>query len=200
MTAPRRPAPSQRRLQRPPDLTGPRLSRFREVFLRHGLPVLAVGALLLLGPEQRMLLWSHLQPALRDPLAYGFAAACVLAGCCALSGWLDRGVDVSRLGWIVYLLALSIWEEWVFRLATPHWLESIHGSREAAILATNLVFGALHWFTLRWRLRWCVLAFLGGMAFSQQMATGDFTRVVLTHWALTFLNTPRPPGGRRRVG
>lgn len=193
---PNRPAPSQRRLQRPPDFTGPRLTRFREVFARHGLPVLAVGALLLISGEQRALLWGHLQPALRDPLAYGLAATGILAGCCAVSVWLDRRLDAERLGWIVYLLALSLWEEWVFRLAAPLWLEGFHGDRALAILGANLVFAALHWFTLRWRVRWCVLAFLGGMAFSQQLASGDLTRVVLTHWALTFLNTPRPPGRR----
>lgn len=200
MSTPHRPAPSQRRLQRAPDLTGPRLTRFREVFLRHGLPVLAVAALLLIPETQRALLWVHLGDAARDPLAYAVAAAVILAGCCSVCWWLDRDLDGARLGWIVYLFALSAWEEWVFRLALPHWLEGLHGSREAAILMANLAFGALHWFTLRWRLRWCVLAFLGGMAFSQQLTQGDLARVVLTHWALTFLNTPRPPGGHGDAG
>ena len=196
--ADRRPAPSQRRLQRLPDATGPRLTRFREVFLRHGMPVLVIGALLLGSGELRALLWSYLQPALHAPLAYALTATAVLAACCAVSGWLDRGLDAERLGWILYLLALSLWEEWVFRLAAPFWLEGLYGNRELAILMANLAFGALHWFTLRWRLRWCVLAFFGGMAFSQQMASGDLVRVVLTHWALTYLNTPRPPGRRAR--
>ena len=192
-----RPAPSQRRLQRPADFTGARLTRFREVFLRHGLPVLALGALLLTSPAQRALLAEHLLPAVRAPLVYACAAALIFTACCALAVWLDRRLDAARLGWVVYLLALSAWEEWVFRLALPQWLESFQGEAGAAVLTANAAFAALHWFTLRWRLRWCLLAFAGGMAFSAQLEGGDLARVILTHWVLTDLTTPRPPGGRR---
>ncbi|MEC7291130.1 MAG: hypothetical protein VXW22_13655, partial [Pseudomonadota bacterium] len=43
--------PRKRRLQRDRDFTGERLSSFREVFLRHGLPGLGLGVSVLLIPD-----------------------------------------------------------------------------------------------------------------------------------------------------
>ena len=194
MTTPA-PSPSQRRLQRPPDATGGRLTRFREVFLRHGLPVLVVALACLALPESRVLLEESL--AFR-PERHLPGAAIVLGLCMALTVRLEGRLPLDHLGWIVYLLCLSAWEEWVFRLLLPEGLALAGAERTTAIVIANLLFGALHWFTLRWRLRWCVMAFVGGMAFSYQLERQGLTAVVLTHWFATFLNTPRPPGRTRR--
>jgi hypothetical protein len=189
------PSPSQRRLQRLPDATGARLTRFSEVFVRHGLPVLLVGLLCLFSPGLLELLWTNLGLV---PERHLRGALLVLAVCLVATWRLEGRLPPEHVGWILYLLCLSTWEEWVFRLVLPHALEGLYGEELIAVLLANLLFGALHWFTLRWRLRWCVMAFLGGMAFSAQLERQGLATVVLTHWLATFLNTPRPPGRTRR--
>jgi hypothetical protein len=73
------------------------------------------------------------------------------------------------------------------------------------VVASNALFGFMHYFTLRWKWYWCVGAFLGGMALSRHLAQHqDLALIVAFHWIATFLNTPRPPGrrppGRRTPG
>lgn len=107
---------------------------------------------------------------------------------------------MRAVGWIVYTLAVSIWEEWVFRLAVPYFAQAQQFDLFAAILLTNLAFGALHYFTLRWKWQWSVGAFVGGMLFSRMLhARSDFALVIAAHWISTFLSTPRPPGVSRRA-
>ena len=185
---------TQRRLQRAPDFTGPRLSRFRDVFLRHGLPVLLVALIVLAVPEMRALFGTYLEPTLSAPMRHALLGVGAFALILTLS--VRVGLDRMQLAWALYLGALSIWEEWVFRLVLPFALTDFVDARWQAVLLANALFGALHYFTLRWRLRWCVFAFLGGVGLSWQLRQGDFTVVALTHWVATFINTPRPPSPR----
>ena len=109
---------------------------------------------------------------------------------------IDRAIDARAVAWILYALAISIWEEWVFRLAVPYFAQAQGVNLFAAIVLSNLAFGVLHYFTLRWKWQWCLGAFVGGMLFSRMLHThGDLALVIAVHWISTFLNTPRPPGG-----
>lgn len=94
--------------------------------------------------------------------------------------------------WVLYLLFISIVEEIAFRLAIPLFLSSSLGWLIANIVS-NLIFAGLHYVTLRWKLRNCIVTFLGGMGLSQMMTNGDLTLVIMVHWVGTFLNTPFPP-------
>ena len=68
-----------------------------------------------------------------------------------------------------------------------------------SIVTSSVLFGALHYFTLRWRLTACVMTMLGGLGFSRLLdVSGDLALVILVHWIVTFLNTPRPPVGESR--
>lgn len=188
-------APSQRRLQRPPDFTGARLNRFSQVFLRHGLPVALVGGLFLLLPELRTLLEDSLAAGLTAPVRYLLAGLGIFAALLVYSVYLDRRLDPRTIGWMLYLLALSAWEEWVFRLAIPYYGEAQGADLQVLVVGSNLAFGALHFFTLRWKWPWCLAAFLGGMALSRQMNLHfDLALVIGIHWIATYVNTPRLPG------
>ena len=191
------PEPRQRRLQRAPDFTGARLDRFSQVFLRHGLPGALLGVVCLTVPDMRALLQPALVPLLAEPARYLSAGLLTFAALSAWSWRLEGRVDAAAIGWIVYLLALSAWEEWVFRAALPYFAESHGASLRSAVLVTNAAFGALHYFTLRWKWHWCVGAFLGGLGLSRLLHHDfDLALVVGVHWMATFLNTPRPPGRR----
>jgi len=108
---------------------------------------------------------------------------------------IDRCWSLSRPGWVLYLGALSFWEEWLFRLAIPTILESSGASAWQAATFSALVFAGAHYFTLRWRLRWCIAVFLGGLLLSRQMQLhNDLLLVAALHWIGTLANTPRPPG------
>lgn len=187
----------QGRLQRPPDFTGSRLVLFRQIFLRHGLPAALLGALLLiLSGDMRMLGWESIAAGLASPVRYAGAALAIFVGLTVYSYVRFRYLKPRQLGWILYLGALSLWEEWLFRVAGPQILTEVGLSLAGAIIVSNLFFAVMHYFTLRWRLHWCIGAFLGGMAFSfnfQQQ--GDLLLIAGIHWLATFLNTPRPPAG-----
>ncbi len=195
------PVPSQRRLQRPPDFTGPRLKRFRQVLLRHGLPGLLLGALCLLVPEMRALLGDALADFLAAPLRYLVVALLIAALLMAYAWYLDGRPDLGAVAWMLYLLGVSLWEEWVFRLAVPYYFGAAQDlDLRLVVLLSNLSFGALHYFTLRWKWQWCVAAFLGGMALSRQLELhGDLALVVGLHWLATYFNTPRAPGRKMRT-
>ena len=190
--------PSQRRLQRRPDFTGAQLTRFRQVFLRHGLPGLLIALAVLLLPGMTTRLWEGLAALRADPERYGLIALGVFIAAVCYACVLDRKFSPATFGWIGYLLVLSLWEEWLFRLALPGLLMELSVPDRAALLVSNLAFGVMHYFTLRWRATWCVGAFLGGMGLSNLMQLGDLAMVVLVHWAVTYINTPRPPRGNNR--
>ena len=187
--------PSQRRLQRPPDFTGPRLVRFRQVALRHGLPGAVLGAVCLGVPDMRALLATGLDGVIIDPGRYLYGAAYIFGALIAYVVLLDRRLDAAAIGWMGYLLAVSAWEEWVFRLAVPYFAEARGFELHEVVIASNLAFGLMHYFTLRWRWQWCVAACLGGLALSRMMNEHfDLALVIAAHWIGTFVNTPRPPG------
>ena len=191
-------AEAQHRLQRPPDFTGARLERFGQVFLRHGLPVAGIAVLLLLVPQMRALLDAALEGLVARPVRYvgiGVGIALALAGYVWFS---QRRLDRQSFAWLFYLLALSIWEEWVFRLAIPYFGQSLGVDLLVLVLVSNAAFGLLHYFTLRWKWHWCVAAFLGGLLLSRQFHVQfDLAQIIALHWIGTFLNTPRPPGRSR---
>jgi len=98
--------------------------------------------------------------------------------------------------WLSYLLFISIAEEITFRLVLPNLLAA-EISFMAAVVASNLLFAVIHYFTLRWRAINCVVTFFGGMGLSHLMGQGDLVIVILAHWLGTFLNTPAPPSQRK---
>ena len=193
--------PSQRRLQRPPDWTGGRLVTFRAVFARHGLPGALAGLSFLLFPGTRKLLMESLRDFTEQPALYLGAAIALLVVLSAYAALIDRGWRPLQFGWIVYLGALSFWEEWVFRVAIPYAASGGAVDLLWAVLVSNLIFGAMHYFTLRWHWYWCVGAFLGGLFLSRQMTLHfDLALLAGFHWAGTFFNTPRSPGRGQRAG
>ena len=128
------------------------------------------------------------------PLLYTLAFASILLGLVIYSRIRHGVMNTQQLRWILYLGALSAWEEWVFRLALPYWLQGVSLNLTAAVILSNLIFAAAHYFTLRWKWQWCLGAFLGGLALSRQMhVQGDLLLLIGIHWVGTFLNTPRPP-------
>ena len=186
---------SRHRLQRAPDFTGSYLTRLRQVWLRHGLPGALLGLLCLAHPEMRLMLEASLDALLSDPVKY-LGGALLILGVLISYVWLvDHALDARAVGWVLYALAISVWEEWVFRLAVPYFAQAQGANLLVAVVLSNLAFGVLHYFTLRWKWQWCVGAFVGGMLFSRMLHThSDLALVIAVHWISTFLNTPRPPG------
>ncbi|MBU4318789.1 MAG: CPBP family intramembrane metalloprotease [Proteobacteria bacterium] len=187
------PRKDQGRLQRKPDLPGKGITRFREVLLRHGLFVLMLALVCFGLPQRRAWLEWGLERFFAYPLAYFLAALCLLSFFILMTKVYDRILNTRQFLWIVYLLGVSICEEWVFRLAVPGLTAGFIGLFPAVLLC-NLVFAAMHYFTLRWKIRWCAGAFLGAMGLSRLMGHGDLLLVIGVHWLATFLNTPVPVG------
>ena len=191
--------PGQRRLQRPPDFTGRQLNHFNQVALRHGLPGLLLGCLLLITSAE--VLSGQLSRFLAAPAPYVLGAVAILLFTLFWSWYLDRAVSIAQSGWVLYLLFVSIWEEWAFRVAVPIVLEGTGLDPRVAIIGSNVLFGAMHYFTLRWKATWCFLAFLGGMGLSiRYIENGNLFFLIGIHWIATFLNTPRYPGKRAASG
>ncbi|MEM9571719.1 MAG: CPBP family intramembrane glutamic endopeptidase [Pseudomonadota bacterium] len=186
--------PRKRRLQRDKDFTGDRLSSFREVFMRHGLLGLVLALCFLAVPSLQIAFVESLSAPAERPLRYVVGALIILAALSAYTWRISQNWGAAQFGWIVYLGALSVWEEWVFRLAIPQVLEGVGASVWLAVVLSAILFGALHYFTLRWKWQWCVSAALGGLYFSYQMELhGNLLLVAGIHWVATSLNTPRPP-------
>ena len=189
--------PSQRRLQRPADFTGPRLERFRDVLLRHGVPGALLALTALAIPDTRDLLASGLAPLAARPLCYATGTLLLFAALAGYRWLLDRRIDTASAAWILYLLGVSIAEECVFRVAIPYTAAEGVGLR-GAVIASNAAFALLHYFSLRWKWRWCIAAFFAGMALSRLYhAHADLALIVAAHWIGTFINTPREPRGPR---
>ena len=189
----------QRRLQRDKDFTGDRLTSFRQVILRHGLPGALLATICFAVPSLRDPFADSLARGLESPWYYGVMAWLIFAALNAYAWRLDRGWDISKIVWIIYLGALSFWEEWVFRLALPELFESWGASLWLAILISAVLFGGAHYFTLRWKWQWCVGAALGGVMLSRHMEVHNALLLITAfHWVATYLNTPRPPGSSAR--
>ena len=188
-------AVSRRRLQRDKDFTGDRLTTFRQVFLRHGLPGLILAIICLAIPGLMAVFAGSFERSLANPVQYTFGFVLIFAALSAYSWYIDRAWNASKLGWMLYLGVLSFWEEWVFRLALPHLLQGMGAAMWVATLLSAAVFGAAHYFTLRWKWQMCLAAFVGGLALGRQMnLQNDLLMVTAFHWIATYLNTPRPPG------
>lgn len=165
--------------------------------LRHGLPFLLIGGVLLLMPG--LVSESSLSIAFPtvDYLMIGLVITIVMF---FWSWWLTNEITLVQASWVFYLLGVSLWEEWVFRVAIPDIMTANGATYLSAILISNLLFGAIHYFTLRWKALWCFFAFLGGMGLSLNYAEqGDFLLIVGLHWVATFANTPRPPSGQEQA-
>ncbi|MEM9178650.1 MAG: CPBP family intramembrane glutamic endopeptidase [Pseudomonadota bacterium] len=190
------PSPSRRRrLQRDKDFTGDRLTTFRQVFLRHGLLGLTLAVICICLPGMLSVFSDSLARAAAYAGSYVAVYALIFLGLCAYAWRLDRRLSAPQIGWILYLGALSFWEEWVFRLALPQALEGIGASVWLAAFVSAVLFGGLHYFTLRWKWQWCVAAAFGGLGLSQQMEThNDLLWITAFHWIGTYINTPRLPG------
>ena len=183
---------SQGRLQRDA-ADGAKITSFTQVFVRHGLLMLALTGLCVLFPTAFADLSLSLAGFLASPHYYVLAFLALLAFLIAYSKSSDKVVNRKQLMWIGYLLFISIAEEWIFRLALPNLLKGYLAPIYAVVLS-NVIFAAIHFFTLRWRLIWVIFAFLGGLGLSWVMTHGDLLAVIWLHWVGTFLNTPFPPG------
>ena len=97
---------------------------------------------------------------------------------------------------VLYLFIISLVEEIAFRLSLPLIATEFFGTELFwfYVFLSNILFASIHYFTLRWKIRACILAFLGGMAFSRVLeSTEDLALLIILHWAITFLNTPTAP-------
>jgi len=186
---------SHRRLQREKDFTGNPISSFREVFVRHGLPGLILALAVLAAPGFYEMFVDSLESGRAAPAHTAFISILIFLGLSVYAWRIDRRLSLSKLGWVAYLGLLSFWEEWVFRIAIPQTLEGFGVTVWMAAFVSAVLFGSVHYFTLRWKWQWCVGAFVGGLALSRQMELHDSLLLITAfHWVATTLNTPRPPG------
>lgn len=190
----------EHRLQRPRDFTGDQIQSFSAVFIRHGLPCALLGLLFLTDDSIWPLLKSATAAASENNTLYSISVGLIFL-CLITHAVIGKyRLDLGRVGWIAYLGCLSLWEEWVFRIGIPHYLGALGVGVLLPIIISNTVFGILHYFTLRWRWRWCLMAGIGGMFFSHNFTNHhDLLLIAGIHWVMTYLNTPRPPNGDRDI-
>ena len=179
------------RLQRGPTATGYRVETFSDVLKRHGVTMGCLAAICLMTPDTFSAIATTTTRPFQQPIPY-------LVGLLGLllffTYWSSRRRTLAKreTQWILYLLYIAIVEELAFRLVFPSLLSQQFNWLTANILS-NLLFAVIHYITLRWKLRNCIVTFLGGMGLSQLMTHGDLALVVMVHWLGTFLNTPFPP-------
>ncbi|MFT4519247.1 MAG: branched-subunit amino acid transport protein [Halioglobus sp.] len=179
------------RLQRKPTAAGYRVATFRDVIMRHGVVMGSLAVICLVIPGTFSALTTTTSKLISDPIPYLMGLLGLFLFFFIWSGRREY-LATRQSQWILYLLFISIVEEITFRLIFPALL-SQQFTGLTAHLISNFLFAGIHYFTLRWRLRNCIVAFLGGMGLSQLMGNGDLTLVVMAHWLGTFLNTPFPP-------
>ena len=186
------------RLQRDhsPDTTP--VSSFAQVLYRHG-ALMGCAAMVLLLVQDGSALEDALYFVWQSPGVFVLAVVVILGAFTAYLKWRDYGLDGRQWLWVGYLFYISVVEEVAFRLYLPVVLES-HLGQVAGVLMSNLIFGAIHYYTLRWKFSHCVFTALGGLGLSRLLAqSGDLALVVLVHFVATFLNTPRPPEATARL-
>jgi len=186
------------RLQRPAKARSRAVLHFRQVLSRHLLTMSVVAVVTGLGVA-RVEDWKWLlSPLIAHPVHYLAMCVVIVLGIAIYQRVKRIPWSATQMGWVGYLFLISVVEEWAFRVFLPLYLTDDLGAR-ASVLLSSVIFGALHYFTLRWRLMACLLTTLGGLGFGRLLdESGDLALVILVHWIVTFLNTPRPPVGESR--
>jgi len=186
------------RLQRPAKARSRAVLHFRQVLSRHLLTMSVVAVVTGLGVA-RVEDWKRLlSPLIAHPVHYLAMCIVIVLGFAIYQRVKRIPWSATQMGWVGYLFLISVVEECAFRVFLPLYLTDDLGAR-ASVLLSSVIFGALHYFTLRWRLTACLLTTLGGLGFSRLLdVSGDLALVILVHWIVTFLNTPRPPVGESR--
>ena len=172
------------------------ISKFRQVLIRHGLTMSAILFLCILTPYIPTALIYSIADLFINPNRYFLLSLSVAFVMFSFLRVTRKELNFRQLIWIIYLLLISIIEEISFRLSIP--IIGVNFMSDnffwIAVFISNFCFAAIHYFTLRWKLSACVLAFLGGMGFSRLFQiTEDLTLVIILHWLLTFFNTPTAP-------
>ena len=180
------------RLQRPSS-DGHYVSSFKQVLYRHGATmgcIALLGLSLSLASQFRS---DYGSDFFSRPAIYVITGGIILAFFIIFLRFRKWELDKGQCFWIVYLLGISIVEEIAFRLTIPAVLLGTVGS-VLSIFISNFLFAAIHYVTLRWKLIPCFSAFIGGMGLSHLLEnTENIALLILVHWFVTFLNTPRPP-------
>ena len=180
------------RLQRKAGKSGFKITRFREVFFRHGLLVLILSVLCFFLPNAFDSLSWGTERFQINPFLYLISGTILLTLLISISFFENKNISTRQMVWIFYLLGISISEEWIFRLVVPGFLMK-YNDPVIAIVISNIIFAGMHYFTLRWRIIWCLGAFCGAMGLSRLLVYGDILFLIGIHWFATFMNTPRPP-------
>ncbi len=183
------------RLQRPAKKQEAAVLRFTQVIIRHLGTMAAIAVVTGALVSSAVLFGNWLSLLQEHTLDYALGILIVLLAIVIYSRL--KNIPLSRLqfAWISYLALISVIEEIAFRVFIPLALNS-YLSFQLSIILSSLIFGFLHYVTLRWRLSACLITVLGGIGFSRLLQeTDDLALVVLVHWVITFLNTPRPPVG-----
>tara|TARA_B100001093_G_scaffold30452_1_gene26391 strand:- start:656 stop:1270 length:615 start_codon:yes stop_codon:yes gene_type:complete len=187
------------RLQRASSSKEFHISKFRQVLLRHGMTMGFIAFISLLVPVVLIALISALENLFLNTNRYLIWSMCVSIFFIFYLRFTKRELNYRQLSWIVYLVMISVVEEIGFRLSLPLLFSKIfivESSLLIGIFLSNFLFAAIHFFTLRWKLKACVFTFLGGIGLSRLFyETGDFALVVLIHLVVTFVNTPSAPKG-----
>ncbi len=186
------------RLQRPAKTRASAVLHFRQVLSRHLVTMSLVAVVMGLWLARVDDWQGLLSPLIAHPVHYLAMCVAIVTGIAIYQRARAIPWSATQMGWVGYLLLISVVEEWAFRVFLPLYLMDDLGAR-ASVLISSVIFGALHYITLRWRLTACLLTTLGGLGFSRLLdVSGDLTLVILVHWIVTFLNTPRPPVGEFR--
>ena len=186
------------RLQRPAKSRSSAVLQFRQVLSRHLVTMSLVAVVMGLWLARVDDWIGLLSPLIAHTVHYLSMCVAIVAGIAIYQRLRGIPWSATQMGWVGYLFLISVVEEWAFRVFLPLYLMDDLGAR-VSIVTSSVLFGALHYFTLRWRLTACLLTSLGGLGFSRMLdVSGDLALVILVHWIVTFLNTPRPPVGESR--
>ena len=186
----------KRRLQRPAKDQNRLINTFKQVLARHFLTMAVIAGICIFISIESFANSIYLKPLTSSPVFYFFILTAVLLF--FIFFYLKRGHKIEWIhgAWLIYLLFISVVEEFAFRMMLPILLSGTFGMM-SAVLFSNFLFAFIHYVTLRWKLINCVVAFIGGLGFSRLLvSTEDIAILILVHYFFTFLNTPLPPERR----
>lgn len=176
-----------------PSSDGRYVSSFKQVLYRHGATMGCIALLGLTFSLASQFRSDYGSDFYSRPAMYTITGGIIVAFFIIFIRFRKWELDKGQCFWIVYLLGISIVEEIAFRLTIPAVLQGTVGS-VLSIFISNLLFAAIHYVTLRWKLIPCISAFIGGVGLSHLLEnTENIALLILVHWFVTFLNTPRPP-------